>query len=325
MTTRNLDIVIDEVYAGGRIDRVLAELFPAFSRSFLQKCIRRGQVLVDGAVARPRDLVRGGERVVFGIADDADCAGTDCDLVAEDIPLRTVYEDDGMLVVDKPVGMLVHPGAGHPGGTLINGLLYRYPELKFLPRAGIVHRLDKDTSGILVVARSHAAHRSLTEQMQSREVCREYLCLVHGRVIAGGSVDAPIGRHPRDRKRMAVVVGGREALTHYRVARHFAHHTLLRVRLSTGRTHQIRVHMAHIRYPVVGDTTYSMRRRYNLSGMNPGLSNALRTFGHQALHACHVTLKHPLTGEKFQWDTRPPRDMSDLLELLSLHTPAEGQ
>ena len=318
-----LHAVLDEEHAGARLDRVLVELFPTFSRTFLQRCIKRGQVLVDGAVMRPRDLVHGGEKIILDAGNvEVRQAGATGSLAAENIPLAVVHEDDVMLVVDKPVGMIVHPGAGHPRGTLVNALLYHHPPLKFLPRAGIVHRLDKDTSGVLAVAKTHAAHKFLTEQMQAREIRREYLCLVHGRVISGGSIDAPIGRHPRARQRMAVVPGGRKAVTHYRVVRRFLHHTLLEVHLETGRTHQIRVHMASIRHPVVGDPTYGSRR-CNPSRADPKLSEALRQFRHQALHARSIGFKHPSTGKQRQWESRPPSDIFALLDLLSRYTPAE--
>ncbi len=313
---QTLSVVIDEEYAGVRLDKALAELFPAFSRAFLQKCIRRGRVSVDGAAARPRDLVAGGEQVAFEFApDDATDTPADATLAGEDLPLTVLHDDDALLVLDKPVGMVVHPGAGRAGGTLMNALVFRYPALRFLPRAGIVHRLDKDTSGLLVVAKTRAAHKSLVEQLQARTIRREYLCLVHGAVISGGCVDAPIGRHPRDRKRMAVVAGGREAVTHYRVRERFQNHTLLSVRLETGRTHQIRVHLAHIHYPVVGDATYSRRRRPPPA--DAAVCKALRDFDHQALHACRLALTHPTTGERCEWRSEPPPDLRALLDLLS--------
>ena len=319
---RVLQAVPGEEYAGTRLDRVLAELFPAFSRVFLQRCIKRGQVLVDGAVMRPRDLVRGGEKITLDAGDGGVRREGSAGSTAENIPLTVVHEDDETLVLDKPVGMIVHPGAGHPDGTLVNALLHHHPSLELLPRAGIVHRLDKGTSGLLVVAKTYAAHKSLTEQMQAREIRREYLCLVHGRVISGGFVDAAIGRHPQARQRMAVVAGGRRAVTHYRVARRFLYHTLLEVRLETGRTHQIRVHMASIRHPVVGDPVYGLRRR-EPSGVAPELSRVLCRLDHQALHACSIELKHPATGRKRRWESRPPSDICEMLELLSRHTPVK--
>ncbi len=321
---QTLDVVIDKEYAGTRFDKVLADLFPAFSRAFLQRCIRQGWVLMDGAVMRPRDLVGGGERVVFEIAraDMADATPDDV-LAGEDIALSVLHDDDELLVLDKPVGMVVHPGAGRRGGTLVNALVFRYPPLKFLPRAGIVHRLDKDTSGLLVVAKTRAAYKSLVGQMQARAICREYLCLVHGAVISGGCVDAPIGRHPRDRKRMAVVAGGREAVTHYRVRERFRNHTLLDVRLETGRTHQIRVHLAHIRHPVVGDATYGGRGR-TPPDADASVLEALQAFGHQALHACRLSLAHPTTGGTCEWQSGPPPDMQALLDILSAKAAVEG-
>ena len=314
-----MNIVIDEEHSGVRLDKTLAELFPSFSRSFLQRCIRQGKVQVNGAAARPRDLVAGGEKVVFDL-DRADSVPDD-GIRGEDIPLSVVHDDGELLVIDKPVGMVVHPGAGHASKTLMNALVFHYPSLKFLPRAGIVHRLDKHTSGLLVVAVTHAAHKSLVDQMQARTICREYLCLVHGEVVTGGCVNAPLGRHPRNRKRMAVVSGGREAVTHYRVLERFRNHTLLKVRLDTGRTHQIRVHMAYLHYPVVGDAVYGCRR--TMSGMarkvETALLEALDGFGHQALHAHRLMLTHPVSGEIREWRSEPPPDLRTLLDLLSAH------
>ncbi len=319
MQEQNLNIVIDEEYAGARLDKALAELFPAFSRAFLQRCIKQGRVRVDGAAARPRDLVGGGERVDLELTE-ADLPGTGFEgaLAGEDLPLSVLHEDDALLVLDKPVGMVVHPGAGRPGGTLVNALVFCRPALKFLPRAGLVHRLDKDTSGLLVVAKTRAAHKSLAGQMQARTIRREYLCLVHGEVISGGRVAAPLGRHPRDRKRMAVVAGARAAVTHYRVLARFRRHTLLSVRLETGRTHQIRVHLAHIRHPVVGDAVYGGHRR-TPAVAGAVVIEALREFGHQALHAHRLRLAHPVTGEVREWRSEPPPDLRALLDLLSAH------
>ena len=316
---RILNVVLGEEYAGLRLDKALADLLPAFSRAFLQRCIKQGQVQMDGAVVRPRDIINGGEWVVFDLAQiDAEPADK---IAGEDIPLSVVHDDDALLVIDKPVGMVVHPGAGHSRGTLVNALVFRFPPLRLLPRAGIVHRLDKDTSGLLVIAKGHAAHKALVEQMQARAIRREYLCLVQGEVIAGGCVNEPLGRHPRDRKRMAVVMGGREAVTHYRVLKRFRGCTLLGVRLETGRTHQIRVHMAHLRYPVVGDATYGGQR---CALDNKVALEALRGFKRQALHAHRLTLAHPETGEVCTWESALPPDMQALLDLLSQHI-GEGE
>jgi 23S rRNA pseudouridine1911/1915/1917 synthase len=233
----------------------------------------------------------------------------------QDIPLDIRYQDDQLLVINKPAGLVVHPAAGNPDGTLQNALLHYDPALASLPRAGIVHRLDKDTSGLMVVARSLAAHKSLVEQLQARSVHREYLALVQGQVTAGGSVDAPVGRHPRDRLRMAVVPSGKPALTHYRVLERFPAHTLLLVRLETGRTHQIRVHMASIHHPLVGDPLYGGRARVP-RGASDGLRDALSDFRRQALHARRLELRHPATGEAVAWEAEMPADFAGLLDAL---------
>jgi len=297
-------------HAGRRLDQVLADLLPDLSRSRLQQWIAEGCVLVDGASCRPRHRVRGTEEVRI-------CATPEPrgDCVAEEIPLRVVFEDDQILVVDKPADLVVHPAAGNPDGTLQNALLYHAPELAELPRAGIVHRLDKDTTGLMVVAKTFEAHKSLVDQLQRRCIRREYRALVSGILVAGGAVDAPIGRHPLHRTRMAVVAGGKPAVTHYRVSERFAAHTLLEVRLETGRTHQIRVHMAHIHHPLVGDRTYGGRLRIPRGAANR-LAEALRRFPRQALHAAALGLEHPGTGEPMRWEAPVPEDMASLLDLL---------
>ena len=320
MRERILTIVIDEEHVGMRLDKVLAELFPAFSRAFLQHCIKRGQVRVNGDMVRPRDQVVGGERVDLDIVQ-AD-AGTGEESAGEDIPLSIVHDDDALLVLDKPVGLVVHPGAGRHGGTLVNALIFHYPQLKLLPRAGLVHRLDKDTSGLLVVAKTRIAHKALVGQMQARTIRREYLCLVYGDVIAGGRVEAPIGRSRRDRKRMAVAADGRAAVTHYQVVRRFKGCTLVKVRLETGRTHQIRVHMAHIRHAVVGDASYGGGRLP--SAMAAVVREAVRGLGHQALHAARLSLTHPHTGKIVTWESEAPADMRKLLALLERHVAADA-
>ena len=314
-----LNVVLGEKYAGLRLDVALSDLFPAFSRAFLQRCIKQGRLRrEDGTAVRARDIVSGGEQMVFEPMQ-ADY-GPEDEIVGEDIPLTLVHKDDDMLVIDKPAGLVVHPGAGHTRGTLINALVFHFPQLKFLPRAGIVHRLDKDTSGLLTVAATCSAYTALVRQMQAHKIRREYLCLVQGEVIAGGRVDAPLGRHPRDRKRMAVVAGGRGAVTHYRVLNRFQGCTLLSVLLETGRTHQIRVHMAHIRHPVVGDAVYG-GHRHALS--NKAVLEALREFKRQALHATRLALKHPVTGEDCAWESELPADMRALMDLLSRHAAAD--
>ena len=287
----------------------MAELFPDFSRSRLQKWIRDGLVLVDGKQLKPKDAVAGGELVelVVVIDDETQWKG-------EAIALDIVHEDDQILVINKPVGLVVHPGAGNQHGTLSNGLLYYLPELSGVPRAGIVHRLDKDTSGLMVVAKTLAAHNQLVKQLQSREVKREYLALCDSVMTAGGTVDAPIGRHPVNRLRMAVRENGKPAITHYRVEQRFRAHTLVRVNLETGRTHQIRVHMAYIGYPLVGDIVYGGRLKIPPRCSEP-FANMLRIFRRQALHATSLGLVHPQTQQHMQWQAPMPDDMSQLVEL----------
>ncbi len=300
---------VDADLAGLRLDQALAQRWPGLSRSRLQRWIEGGQVQVDGAPRRCRDKVWGGEEVRLEAALEA--IGSDA---PEAIPLRLVYEDGQILVIDKPAGLVVHPAAGNPGGTLLNALLHHAPALAALPRAGIVHRLDKDTSGLLVVAKTLQAHRSLVEQLRRRSVHREYRALVVGELVAGGQVDAPIGRHPTQRTQMAVVAGGRAAVTRYRVLERYPGHSLLAVELETGRTHQIRVHLAHQRHPLVGDRTYGVRPRPP-KGCDPGLTVALQQFPRQALHAIRLGLEHPESGEHLEWEVPMAPDLESLLDL----------
>ena len=300
-----------ESLAGERLDRVLVHCWPEYSRARLQQWVRAGQVRVDGRRLRPRDRLKGGERIELLVETEADERWR-----PEPVPLTIVHEDAALLVVDKPAGMVVHPAAGNPSGTLLNALLAHDPGLAHVPRAGIVHRLDKDTSGLLVVARTIEAQAALVRQLQARAFERLYEAVVHGVVTAGGQVEAAIGRHPRQRTRMAVVAGGREARTHYRVRRRYRVHTHLELRLETGRTHQIRVHMAHIHHPLVGDPVYGGRRRYG-AGSGDGLNAVLAGFTRQALHAVHLGLSHPVTGEPMAWDSPLPADMRELLSALA--------
>lgn len=304
---RNLRI--DAQQGGLRLDQALSRAWPDFSRNRLQQWIDTGKVLVDGVRRRPRDKVWGGEAVRLDAVLES--VGYDA---PEPIPLQLVFEDDQLLVLDKPPGLVVHPAAGNPDGTLLNALLHHAPGLSALPRAGIVHRLDKDTSGLLVVAKTLKAHRSLVEQLQCRSVYREYRALVVGDLVAGAVVDAPVGRHPSQRTRMAVVPGGRPAVTHYRVLERYPGHSLLGVKLETGRTHQIRVHMAHIHHPLVGDHTYGARPRPP-SGCDAALTSALQGFPRQALHAIRLGLVHPGTGSQLEWESPIPSDLQTLLDL----------
>ena len=301
---------VPEGAAGRRFDAVLAELFPEYSRSRLAAWIKSGDALLDGARVRPRDPVRGGEVVDLVVVVD-----TQVRAEAEDIPLRILHEDADVLVLDKPAGLVVHPGAGNPSGTLVNALLHHDASLASLPRAGIVHRLDKDTSGVMMVARTLTAHTALVAQLSAREVHRQYLAVVVGALVSGGTAAAAIDRHPRDRIRMAVRDDGRDAVTHFRLRERFRAHTLLECRLETGRTHQIRVHMAHLKHPIVGDPLYGGALRLP-KGATPGLVDALRGFRRQALHAESLAFVHPATGEPVRCEAPVPDDMQALLRAL---------
>ncbi len=301
---------IPEQYAGCRLDQTLAELQPAYSRSRWQAWIKAGAVQVNGQPCRPKDTVRGGEWV-----QGQRILPTPLEILPEAIPLTICYEDDQLIVVDKEAGLVVHPAAGHYQGTLVNALLYHAPELAYLPRAGLIHRLDKDTSGLLVVARTLAAHTDLVAQLQARQIEREYEAIVTGVLASGGTVNAPIGRHPVDRQRMVVISSGKPAITHYRVIRRFTLHTHLRVQLETGRTHQIRVHMAHIRYPLLGDPLYGGRLRLPPDA-SPTCRAVITQFKRQALHAVRLALRHPQTGERMAWHSSLPADFSSVLSVL---------
>ena len=305
-----LNARIPDDAAGRRFDQVLAELFPDYSRSRLAAWIRAGAARLDGEIVAPRHIVRGGEAVAVEVRAEREIGAE-----GEDIPLDIRYEDADVIVVDKPAGLVVHPGAGNPAGTLQNALLHHDPKLASIPRGGIVHRLDKDTSGLLVVARSMRAHTSLVEQLSERDVHRQYLAIVYGRMVAGGKVDEPIGRHPRDRLKQAVREDGREAITHYRVRERFRAMTLVECRLETGRTHQIRVHMAHARHPLVGDPQYGGGLRLP-RGASAELAAALRGFHRQALHAERLEFAHPADGRTIAIEAAMPPDMAALVEAL---------
>ena len=301
---------IPEELAGQRLDQALARMFPDYSRSRLKAWLLDGSVLIDGASWRPRDPVQGGESVVLTITPDvAVHAGP------ESMALDVVFEDDDLLVVNKPAGLVVHPGAGNVSGTLMNGLLAHAAQLQSLPRAGIVHRLDKDTSGLLLVAKSLPAHTALVRELAERAISRQYLAICNGVLTGGGTIDAPIERHPVDRTRMAVRDNGRPAVTHYTVIERFRAHTFVNVVLETGRTHQIRVHFAHRRHPLVGDPVYGGRLALP-AGATEALRDALRAFRRQALHAARLELKHPVSGEDLSFEVAPPGDFEALLQTL---------
>ena len=296
-------------FAGLRLDQAAAELFPDYSRARLQKWIRGGERTVDGRVCKPTYRLLGGEHLKLA----ADVEHHD-EVLPESIALDIIHADDDLVVIDKPAGLVVHPAAGNPDGTLQNALLHFDASLAALPRAGIVHRLDKDTSGVMVVARSLRAHTSLVRQLQSRTMSRVYRALVLGDIVAGGTVDAPIGRHPRDRKRMAVVAAGRPAVSHYRVLQRFEALTWLEVSLETGRTHQIRVHMRHLNHPLVGDPVYGRKPRQ--AGLSVEQYEAVREFPRQALHAAVLKLAHPADGRACRFRAPLPADMRRLLDVM---------
>jgi 23S rRNA pseudouridine1911/1915/1917 synthase len=310
-STVRLSLQIPDTQAGLRLDQALAELLPEYSRSRLKSWIEAGEVLVDGSTRRPRDKVDGGEAVEVAATLPAES-----EALPQAIPLRLVHEDKHVLVVDKPAGLVVHPGAGNPDRTLQNALLAHDPQLASLPRAGIVHRLDKDTSGLLIVARTLPAHTALVRMLEERAIHREYEAVCRGVMTAGGTVDAPIDRHPTDRVRMAVRGGGRDAVTHYRVIHRYRAHTHVRVQLETGRTHQIRVHMAHAGYPLVGDKVYGGRLTFP-KGIGEPLREAVRTFPRQALHAARLRLEHPVRGKPIDVTSPLPEDLRHLLSVLA--------
>jgi len=313
-----LEATVPLASAGRRFDQVLAELFPDFSRSRLTEWIKSGDALLGGRVVKPKEAVRGGEAVALMAR-----AEIETDALPEDIALEVLHRDADVLVVNKPAGLVVHPGAGNPRGTMVNALLHLDASLAALPRAGIVHRLDKDTSGLMVVAASQRAHTSLVEQLSGREVHRQYVAVVQGTMVAGSTVNAPIGRHPTDRVRMAVVKEGqgRDAITHYRVREKFRAHTLVECRLETGRTHQIRVHMAHARKPIVGDPLYGGAFRQP-KGATEELAARLHGFRRQALHAEKLSFVHPGSGETMTFEAPMPADMQALVRALRDDTAA---
>lgn len=302
---------IPEELSGLRLDRALAKMFPEYSRARLKSWILQGNITVDGhSPMRPRDSVSGGEQVV--VRPQAEISVTSD---PEDLDLQVVYEDEDLLIVNKPAGLVVHPGAGNTRGTLMNGLLHHVPELEELPRAGIVHRLDKETSGLMLVGKSLTAHTALVRALAAREISRHYLAVCRGVLTGGGKVDAPIGRHPVDRLKMSVQERGKAAVTHFRVIERFRAHTYVDVALETGRTHQIRVHFAHRRNPLVGDPVYGGRLALP-AGATAALQESLRQFRRQALHATRLKFRHPSSDKSIEQVVAPPEDFADLLNVL---------
>ncbi|WP_286266500.1 23S rRNA pseudouridine(1911/1915/1917) synthase RluD [Thalassotalea atypica] len=312
--------IVPEACLGKRLDQTLAEMFPDYSRSRLKEWILDGHVKVnDSVVTKAREKMFGGEQIDINASVEAEIR-----FEAQDIPLNIVYEDDDILVINKPADLVVHPGAGNPDGTVLNALLNHCPQLDVVPRAGIVHRLDKDTTGLMVVAKTIAAQTNLVEALQAREITREYEAVANGIMTAGGIVDEPIGRHATKRTHMAVTFSGRPSVTHYRVMEKYRLHTRLRLRLETGRTHQIRVHMSHITHPLVGDPVYGGRPRPPKNAA-PELLDYLRGFKRQALHAAMLELYHPITGELMTWRAELPEDFVKLVKLLKEDNKLNGQ
>ncbi|EMI5800201.1 23S rRNA pseudouridine(1911/1915/1917) synthase RluD [Proteus mirabilis] len=308
-----LNATVADSQLGQRLDQALAELFPDYSRSRIKEWILDNRVQVnDKIINKPKEKMLGGEKIEVDALIEEDVRWE-----PQNIPLNILYEDDDILVINKPRDLVVHPGAGNPDGTVLNALLYRYPEIVNVPRAGIVHRLDKDTTGLMVVAKTVPAQTHLVEALQRREITREYEAVATGRMTAGGLVNEPISRHPTKRTHMAVHPMGKPAVTHYRVMEHFRAHTRLRLRLETGRTHQIRVHMAHIHHPLIGDQLYGGRPR-PLKGASEEFRETLRRFDRQALHATMLRLYHPITGIEMEWHAPLPDDMVELIRVLKV-------
>jgi len=305
-------VSVPEEYAGNRLDKALAQIFQQFSRARLKRWIDKGLILVDGRQLRPRDLLRGGEIIeIIDVKPEI----SEVSWQAEPVPLQIVAQDKDVIVINKQAGLVVHPAAGNWSGTLVNGLLHFDKNMAELPRVGVVHRLDKDTTGLMVVARNLPAHTSLVRQLEKRKAKREYQAIVTGALTGGGSIDAAIGRHHVHRTKMVVVANGKPAVTHYRILEKFRAHTLLRVRLETGRTHQIRVHMADKNMPLAGDKTYGGRLRIP---QNPSeeLLKALKDFPRQALHACKLGFIHPASGDYVEYQAKMPNDMQELIAAL---------
>jgi 23S rRNA pseudouridine1911/1915/1917 synthase len=305
-----LNIIIPERMKGNRLDASLSEMLPDYSRSKITTWIKSGDALINQKIFKPKDKVSGMEIVCLTLNQKQSN-----DWVAEKIPLNVVYEDEDIIVINKQFGLVTHPGAGNLSGTLANALLYYDPALSTLDRAGIVHRLDKNTSGLMVIARNEKSQKYLVEQLQSHSVDREYSAIVYGHMIAGGTVDEPIGRDPKDRVKQAVLMSGKEATTHYRAIDRFKSHTHVKAILETGRTHQIRVHLSHVGHSLIGDPTYGGRVRFPKKASEE-LKDALVNFTRQALHSRKLTLTHPISGEIMSWKAPLPDDMLRLLEVL---------
>ena len=310
-----LTIIIPERMTGDRLDVALSEMLPDYSRSKITAWIKSGDALINNKAFKPKDKVNGSQIVMLSLNKKQNN-----DWSAENIALNIVFEDEDIIIINKPFGLVTHPGAGNWNGTLANALLYYDPKLSKLDRAGIVHRLDKNTSGLMVIARNEKSQKYLVEQLQSHSVVREYSAIVYGHMISGGSVNDPIGRDPKDRIKQAVSSNGKDATTHYRVIDRFKSHTHVKAILETGRTHQIRVHLSHIGYPLLGDPMYGGRVRFPKKASEI-LKESLLGFKRQALHSKKLTLNHPSTGELMSWKAPLPDDMLELLNILNEFDP----
>ena len=310
MDTEKRQMTVPDELAGLRLDQALAKMFPDYSRSRLKAWLVGGAVLVDGDKRRPKDRVDGGEEIELKIVAEAAVRSE-----PEPIRLEVVFEDEALLVINKQAGLVVHPGAGNPSGTLMNGLLHHAPVLTGLPRAGIIHRLDKDTTGLMLVGKTLPAHTALARALAEREVSRHYLAVCRGVLTGGGTINEPVGRHPVDRTKMSIRQDGRPAVTHFTVRERFRAHTLVDVRLETGRTHQIRVHFAHRRHALVGDAVYGGRLALP-AGASEALIDELRRFKRQALHATRLKLLHPISGAELEFEAPLPEDLAGLTNML---------
>lgn len=309
-TRLSLQFQLDNSYLGQRIDQTAAMVWSEYSREKLKQWMKDGHLLVNGNIVKPKYKCEGNETLALDVELEAQTTAQ-----PENIPLNIIYEDDDIIVINKPVGMIVHPGAGNPNGTLVNALLYHYPKSVELTRAGLVHRIDKDTSGLLVVAKNLEAQFSLSKQLAKKSVYRIYDLICYGTMIAGGTIDEPIKRHPVDRVKMAILPGGRDAVTHYNVKERFQNFTRVQAQLETGRTHQIRVHFTYIGFPLVGDPVYVSRVKVP-AGASETLTTKLRSFKRQALHATKLGLVHPKTGEEMMFEAPWSDDFIELLEVL---------
>jgi len=310
---KSFEYYLPELSSGSRIDIVLTEMLKDFSRAAIQKWIASGNITVDGETPRSRDIVYGGEHVVIFFKENIET-----EYSPENLSLDIVHEDEHVVVLNKPYGLVMHPGAGNQNGTLLNGLLFHFPDLKMLPRAGIVHRLDKDTSGLVVVAKTTSARKNLVEQLQEHKIKREYVALIWGDLLSGGTIDLPIGRHKVNRKKMSIQAHGKSAITHFSIDKRYRTCTLLNVTLETGRTHQIRVHMLHNETPIVGDKVYKTKQKI-LKHYNNDTIKQLTGFHRQALHAKKISFQHPKKLDFMTFESQLPDDFQQLLQLLNVN------